>query len=48
MSETPFRERDGESCVQKWQYIRENPARDNVVEQLEDWPYFGRVHEIHW
>jgi hypothetical protein len=29
MADTPFRERDGENYAQKWQYIRENPARDN-------------------
>ena len=40
--------RDGESYAQKWQYVRENPVRAKLVERAEDWPYFGRVHEIHW
>ena len=40
--------RDGESYAQKWQYVRENPVRQGLVKQPEDWPYFGRVHEIHW
>jgi putative transposase len=40
--------RDGESYSQKWQYVRENPVRQNLVEKPEDWPYFGRVHEIRW
>ena len=40
--------RDGESHAQKWQYVRENPVRAKLVKQPEDWPYFGRVHEIHW
>jgi REP element-mobilizing transposase RayT len=40
--------RDGESYAQKWQYVRENPVRHKLVERPEDWPYFGRVHEIHW
>ena len=40
--------RDGESYSQKWQYVRENPVRAGLVAQPEDWPYFGRVHEIRW
>ena len=40
--------RDGESYAQKWQYVRENPVRQGLVKQPEDWPYFGRVHEIRW
>jgi putative transposase len=40
--------RNGESYAQKWQYIRENPVRDELVKRPEDWPYFGRVHEIHF
>lgn len=38
--------RDGESYSQKWQYVRENPVRAGLVKRPEDWPYFGRVHEI--
>ena len=40
--------RDGESYAEKWQYVRENPVRAGLVERPEDWPYFGRVHEIQW
>ena len=40
--------RDREGYAQKWQYVRENPVRDGLVACLEDWPYFGRVHEIRW
>ena len=40
--------RDGENYAQKWQYVRENPVRAKLVERSEDWPYFGRVHEIRW
>ena len=40
--------RDGESYAQKWQYVRENPVRAGLVARPEDWPYFGRVHEIRW
>jgi putative transposase len=38
--------RDGESYAQKWQYVRENPVRDGLVARPDDWPYFGRVHDI--
>jgi putative transposase len=40
--------RDTESYAQKWQYVRENPVRAGLVKTPEDWPYFGRVHEIRW
>jgi putative transposase len=40
--------RDGENYSQKWQYVRENPVRAGLVARPEDWPYFGRVHEIRW
>lgn len=40
--------RDGESYAQKWQYVRENPVRARLVKSPEDWPFFGRVHEIRW
>ena len=40
--------RDGESYSEKWQYVRENPVRAGLVARHEDWPYFGRVHEIRW
>ena len=40
--------RSGESYAQKWQYERENPVRAGLAARPEDWPYFGRVHEIRW
>jgi putative transposase len=40
--------RNGESYSQKWQYVRENPVRAGLVAKPEDWPFQGRVHEIHW
>ena len=39
---------DGESYSEKWRYVRENPVRARLVMRPEDWPYFGRVHEIRW
>jgi len=40
--------REAEGYAQKWQYVLENPVRQGLVERAEDWPYFGRVHEIRW
>ncbi len=39
---------DGESYSEKWQYVRQNPVRAGLVKTPEEWPYFGRVHEIRW
>jgi putative transposase len=39
--------RSDESYSEKWQYVRENPVRAGLVERPEDWPFQGRVHEIH-
>jgi putative transposase len=40
--------RSGESYAQKWQYVRENPVRHGLVATPDEWPFQGRVHEIHW
>ena len=40
--------RNDESYAQKWQYVRENPVRAGLVARPEDWPFYGRVHEIRW
>ncbi len=39
--------RNEESYSQKWQYVRENPVRAGLVTKPEEWPYQGRVHELH-
>jgi putative transposase len=40
--------RDDENYAEKWQYARENPVRRGLVSKADDWPFWGRVHEIHW
>ena len=40
--------RNSESYREKWQYMRENPVRKQLVQRAEDWPYFGCVHHIRW
>ena len=41
-----YRLRSGESYVEKWNYVRSNPVRAGLVALPEEWPYFGRVHEM--
>ena len=40
--------RSAESYAEKWRYVQENPIRAGLVKRMEDWPYQGRVHQIHW
>jgi REP element-mobilizing transposase RayT len=35
--------RSGESCSEKWDYVRENPARAGLVEAAAEWPYSGFI-----
>ena len=40
--------RDAENYSNKWQYVRENPVRQRLVERPDGWPYFKSVPEIRW
>jgi putative transposase len=33
---------------EKWRYMMENPLRRSLVEQWQDWPWRGRVHDVTW
>jgi putative transposase len=35
--------RNEESYAQKWNYVRENPVRADLVSSAEDWPYQGEI-----
>ena len=35
--------RSDESYVEKWHYVRDNPARTGLVGDAEDWPHQGEV-----
>ncbi len=35
--------RSGESYAQKWDYVRENPARAGLAANANDWPYAGEI-----
>ena len=41
--------RSDESFAEKWEYVRQNPVRAGLVEQVADWPHQGFVHyDAHW
>jgi len=40
--------RSGESYSEKWDHVRQNPARAGLVKHAEDWPYCGELHELSW
>ena len=42
------RVRSAASYEQKWEYVRENPVRCGLVENSDDWPYQGEIHELRW
>ncbi|HTI70239.1 MAG TPA: hypothetical protein VMF06_09740 [Candidatus Limnocylindria bacterium] len=46
----PFhrRLRDGEKYTDKWNYLRENPARKGLVQNADDWSYQGKLFDIIW
>jgi REP element-mobilizing transposase RayT len=40
--------RSGESYGQKWDYVRANPVRANLVARPEDWPFQGELNVLEW
>jgi len=38
--------RTTESYHAKWDYVRNNPIRANLVTAPEQWPYQGEIHEL--
>jgi putative transposase len=38
--------RNSESYSQKWEYVRENPARAGLVADYKDWPHQGEIIQI--
>jgi putative transposase len=36
--------RGSESASDKWEYVRNNPVRAGLVQQAEDWRFWGQVH----
>ena len=40
--------RQAEDYSAKWIYVRENPVRQGLVKNIEDWPCKGTVHPLKW
>lgn len=40
--------RTGESYEEKWDYVRDNPVRHELVEHADDWPFQGEIHCLPW
>ena len=40
--------RRGESYEDKWEYVRQNPVRHNLVARLEDWLFQGELNVLEW
>ena len=38
--------RSEESYTQKWEYVRENPVRKNLVKRVEDWQWQGEMFDL--
>jgi len=38
--------RSEESYAEKWDYVRDNPVRANLVGRPEEWPYQGEVNAL--
>ena len=38
--------RSEESFQEKWNYVRDNPARAGLAPSFDDWPYFGRIESL--
>jgi putative transposase len=37
-----------ESYTDKWNYVRENPLRQGLVKDSNDWPYQGMLNTLPW
>lgn len=40
--------RTGESYREKWEYVRQNPARASLVKTPEEWPFQGELNSLMW
>jgi len=40
--------RSEESAAQKWEYVRENPARAGLVTRWNEWPYLGEIFRLEY
>jgi REP element-mobilizing transposase RayT len=40
--------RSDESYKDKWEYVRNNPVRHELVMKAENWPYQGELNKLQW
>ena len=40
--------RKGQSYSEKWEYVRNNPLRAELVERAGDWPHQGELNKLTW
>jgi len=40
--------RRGQSYDEKWEYVQNNSVRHGYVNNPDDWPYQGELHELRW
>jgi putative transposase len=40
--------RDAREYSDKWLYVRENPIRKNLVKEMDDWKFCGKIHDLRW
>ena len=40
--------RSEESYEQKWHYVRENPVRQGLVRNRQDWPFWGEIFDLRY
>jgi len=40
--------RHGDSYREKWDYVRDNPVRESLVETSDEWPYQGEMNVLMW
>lgn len=40
--------RKGQSYSEKWEYVRNNPLRAELVEGTDDWSYQGELNKLTW
>jgi len=40
--------RSGEHYREKWEYVRQNPVRKELVEISDDWPWQGELNVLRW
>ncbi len=43
-----LRMRNSQQYDEKWEYVVQNPIRKKLVSKVDDWPYAGEIHRLHW